>query len=313
MPGPVVVEVTAASPDAAQVTAMVEACGRAVGHTSCVLARQAPEPPYEAVAIVTFVGDSRVRVEAAMRSGAHSEWRSRELVFQPSDQELERWRAVGFVVGTLASDVPAAESAPTEPQPPVADLEPAEPEPSRPLAPLAPVAPREPQRLAWLGVGWFAGDGLDAALERNGAWGRFGWRPAAAPIVAVASLGYGTGSRASHGLGFSFLDAGIGLGAALVDAPVLSLDFGLELGAERFSAQAGQAVDGSASQARWIGVVRARPELAVYWSEAVGLGAFGELSVRGGQTDVSVAGQGAGETSRLGYRFGVGLCVRAVR
>ncbi|HVJ21784.1 MAG TPA: hypothetical protein VM686_40550, partial [Polyangiaceae bacterium] len=90
MPGPVVVEVTAASPEAAQITAMVEACGRAVGHTSCVLARQAPEPPYEAVAIVTWLGDNRVRVETALRSGEHSDWRSRELVFQPSDQELER-------------------------------------------------------------------------------------------------------------------------------------------------------------------------------------------------------------------------------
>jgi len=72
MPGPVVVEVTAASPEAAQITAMVEACGRAVGHTSCVLARQAPEPPYEAVAIVTWLGDAAGATASAGTSAAEA-------------------------------------------------------------------------------------------------------------------------------------------------------------------------------------------------------------------------------------------------
>lgn len=312
MPGPVVVEVTAASPDAPQIAAMVEACGRAAGHTSCVLARQAPEPPYEAVAIVTWLGEARVRVEAARRSGEHSEWRSRELVFQVTDQELERWRAIGFVVGTLASaeadqgeEPPAAPAAPPSAPPAPATARATPPRP-------APV-PSARRRLAWLGLGWFAGDGLNGELERNGAWGRVGLRPAALPIVAFASLGYGTSTRSESALGTSYLDAGVGLGAAFIDAPSLVVDLDLELGAERFSAEVSQAFLGTSSEARWIGVLRLRPELAVYWSEAVGAGAFGEISLRGGQTDVSVGGRDAGETSRIGYRFGLGLCVRALR
>ena len=313
MPGPVVVEVTAASPEAAQITAMVEACGRAVGHTSCVLARQAPEPPYEAVAIVTWLGDNRVRVETALRSGEHSDWRSRELVFQPSDQELERWRAVGFVVGTLASAAAGAEGSEPAAAPAPAAQPPPEPPPEPPPAP-APAPPRPAaERMAWLGLGWFAGDGLDAELERNGAWGRVGIRPGASPLVAIASIGYGTSSRPSSALGTSFLDAGLGLGVALVDQRVVAFDLGLEFGAERFSAQANQAFVGNSSSSRWVGVLRLRPEVSLYWSEMVGTTAFGELSLRGGQTEVTVEGQDAGETSRFGYRFGVGLCIRAWR
>ena len=167
--------------------------------------------------------------------------------------------------------------------------------------------------MAWLGLGWFAGDGLDAELERNGAWGRVGIRPAATPLVAVASIGYGTGSRPSSALGTSFLDGSLGLGVALVDQSVVALDLTVEFGGERFSAQADQAFVGSSSRARWVGVLRLRPEVSLYWSEVVGTVAFGELSLRGGQTEVTVEGEHVGETSQLGYRFGVGLCLRALR
>jgi hypothetical protein len=313
MPGPVVVEITAASPEAQQITAMVEACGRAVGHTHCVLARQAPEPPYEAVAIVTWLGDSRVRVETALRSGEHSDWRSRELVFQASDQELERWRAVGFVVGTLASAAAGDESAEPAPAPPTPPPRPEARRPEPPPLPVEPTRRSASERLAWLGLGWYAGDGLDAELERNGAWGRVGIRPGTTPLVAVASLGYGTSSRPSSALGTSFLDGGLGLGVALVDQRVVAFDLELEFGAERFSAQANQAFVGNSSSARWVGVLRLRPEVSLYWSEMVGTAAFGELSLRGGKTEVTVEGQDAGETSRLGYRFGLGLCLRAPR
>ncbi len=313
MPGPVVVEVTAASPEVAEISAMIEACGRAVGHTSCVLARQAPEPPYEAVAIVTWLGENRVRVETALRGAEHSDWRSRELVFQPSDQGLERWRAVGFVVGTLASasegaETPAPAPAPTPAPPPLS-----QPAPLAPVAAPAQQRPALPARMAWLGIGWFAGDGLDAQLERNGAWGRVGIRPALMPLIAVASIGYGTSSRPGSALGTSFLDGGLGLGVALVDEEVVAFDLEVEFGGERFSAQADQAFVGSSSRARWVGVLRLRPEVSLYWSEVVGTTAFGELSLRGGQTEVMVEGQRVGETSQLGYRFGLGLCIRGLR
>ncbi len=321
MLGPVVVEVTAASPEAAQVEAMLEACSRAVGRSPCVQARQAPEPPYAAVAIVTVAEDGHARVEVGLRSGDHSQWRSRELVFQEADLELERWRAIGFVVGTLASAVQEDSAS----EPPIQDVTPATP--ATPAAPPSPPKPASPApeaaqraaaarpgvRLTWLGLGWYGGDGLDAELERNGAWGRVGVRPSALPIIAFASLSYGTATRAPSGLTASWLEAGLGLGLAAIDNRSLALDFELDGSGQRFSAEANQVFLGSSGRARWLGVLRLRPELSWYWSDAVGAAAFGELSLRGGTTRVRVAERDVGETSRLGYAFGLGLCVRALR
>ena len=308
MAAPVVVEVTAASPDAPALGAMLEACSRAVGHTPCVLARQAPEPPYEAVAIVTLEGDGRVRVEVGLRAGEKRPWQSRELVFHDTDLELERWRAVGFVVGTLAS---AAGSEPLEPQAPPPPVE----APPR-LAPPPAVSPRpravapSPQRRVWFGLGWFIGDGFDGALERNGAYGRAALRPGAFPIYASASLAYGTTTEDATPLTTTWLDAGLGLGVVAVDSGSLSLDFALEAVAERFSAEASDPFIGSSERERFVGLVRGRGELGWYWSDYVGASTFGELAWRGGQTGVSLEGSKVGETGRFGYALGLGLGLR---
>jgi hypothetical protein len=310
MSAPVVVEVTAASPDAPALAAMLEACGRAVGHTPCVLARQAPEPPYEAVAIVTLEGDGRVRVEVGLQAGEKRPWQSRELVFQDTDLELERWRAVGFVVGTLASAARSEpEVAPPAPPPPVTDAPPPVPAPVVVLPPPRAVVPPRLRRV-WFGLGWFIGDGLDGALERNGAYGRAALRPSGFPVYASASLAYGTTSESQVLLSTSFLDAGLGLGVVALDDGTVSLDLALEAVAERFEAEASDPFVGTSARDRFIGVARGRAELGWFWSEYVGASTFGELAWRGGRTEVSLGGSKVGETGRFGYALGLGLGLR---
>jgi hypothetical protein len=131
--------------------------------------------------------------------------------------------------------------------------------------------------------------------------------------VAFASLSYGSASRPASALSASWLDAGLGLGLTVLDSESFAFDLELEASGDRFSAQASQVFVGDSERARWVGVARLRPEFGWYWSQAVGATAFGELSLRGGSTRVSVAGHSVGETSTVGYAFGIGLCVRALR
>jgi len=319
MPAPVVVEVTAASPEAPQLAAMLEACGRAVGATECVLARQAPEPPYEAVAIVTWEGEGRVRVEVGLQAGERTPWRSRELVFQATDLELERWRAIGFVVGTLATAArsepePAPSSTPRpEPEPPPAIGDRSQPSRDRPPQPEPRRKPKpesDALRRVWAGAGWSIADGLDSKLERNGAYGRVGFRPARLPVFACASLGYGTTSQVDALLTTSSFDAGLGLGVVLLDSGPFALDLALEAVGERFSAQASDPFLGTSERARWVGIARTRAELAWYWSDFVGASTFGEVGYRGGNTAVSIEGRQIGETATLSYGLGLGLSLR---
>ena len=118
MAAPVVIDMGMAEPADAQVTAMVEACAKAVGDGDCHLVRDAPQGPYRAIAILTWEGLDKVRIEVGLRRDDGTEWRTRALSFQPEDAEIERFRSVGFVVGTLAT-----EEQPPAPPPPIEEAE----------------------------------------------------------------------------------------------------------------------------------------------------------------------------------------------
>jgi hypothetical protein len=319
MPAPVVVEVTAASPDASSLTAMLEACSRAVGDAPCMLARQAPEPPYEAVAIVTLMDDGTIRVEVGVQASEPRSWHVRELVFKDSDLEIERWRAVGFVLGTLATAARAepalspegsaeAESAPVEGTP----NEPPKPaEPAR--APPPPRVDERPMvRRAWIGVGGFMGDGLNGVLARSGPYGRLALRPFSLPLYLGASIAYGASSEQGI-LAARWLDFGLGLGVVALESEALCLDVTLEGVAERFSAEVRDPVLGVGGEGRFVGLGRGRVELGWFWSDYVGASTFFEGAVRGGKTKVLLRGAEVGKTERFGYTFGLGLSFRFVR
>lgn len=99
---PVAVEIAPPEAPREQVLVLLAACSRAVADSECALAADVGDGPTRAVAIVTWQSDSRVFVEVGMRRDGHSEWRSRSVLFGASDEPSERWKAVGFAVGTLA-------------------------------------------------------------------------------------------------------------------------------------------------------------------------------------------------------------------
>jgi hypothetical protein len=136
MAAPVVIDMGIAEPPEVLVASMVEACQKAVGDGECRLVREAPQGPYRAIAILTWDGPDKVRIEVGLRREVGTEWRTRALTFQPEDVELERFRSVGFVVGTLAS-----EEAPPAPPPEVKPSAPAAPPPKPAPPPPPPPSP----------------------------------------------------------------------------------------------------------------------------------------------------------------------------
>ena len=102
MVAPVVVEVYAPQPSTAELAVLLAACSRAATPHDCISSdNKSPDPPL-GVAIVRRDGD-HARIELGLRSVVNAEWSTRDLVFQPGDDELERYRAIGFAIGTLVA------------------------------------------------------------------------------------------------------------------------------------------------------------------------------------------------------------------
>lgn len=283
-----------------------------------MLARQAPEPPYEALAIVTLMTDGTIRVEVGLQASEPRSWHARELMFKESDLEVERWRAVGFVLGTLATAAraePALEpEVDAEPERAPAEATPSEaPKPTEP-EPVPPprVAVGSMERRAWLGVGGFMGDGLNGVLARSGPHGRVALRPFSLPLYLGGSVAYGVSNEPGL-LAARWLDFGLGLGLVAYESEALCLDVTFEGGAERFSAEARDPVRGVHGRDRFVGLARGRAELGWFWSDYVGASTFAALMVRGGETEVRLYGTDVGRAERVGYSFGLGLSFRFVR
>lgn len=146
-------------------TVLLEACTRAVTPATCVRSgTESASTTVAAVAIVTWSGGDHARIELKVRD--HPEWSVRRLDFEPEDPAPERWRAVGFAIGTLAgslagggegSDEPAPSgsgepSATTEPEAPTggtAASKPAEPPSATRSSTTTKEAPRRAAPVAW--------------------------------------------------------------------------------------------------------------------------------------------------------------------
>src|SRR5215207_2215536 len=132
VPAAIVVEVYAPQPRPQELAVLISACSRAAAPNECITAEMRPADSPLGVAIVRREGD-RARIELGLRGVVSAEWSTRDLVFQPGDDELERYRAIGFAIGTLV----AREMEPPEPPPPPVK---AEPQPEPPPPPAAPPA-----------------------------------------------------------------------------------------------------------------------------------------------------------------------------
>lgn len=292
MAAPVVIDMGMAEPPEVLVASMVEACQKAVGDGECHLVREAPQGPYRAIAILTWDGPDKVRIEVGLRRDVGTEWRTRALTFQPEDVELERFRSVGFVVGTLASEEQAPAPPPeVKPQPPVAPP----PKPVSPVPPASPPPSEPPARPASsIGLVGTLGGALDEGAPRYG--GAVRGRVGLAPWIGIAvSAGASFRPKDDHGLALLFLDAGVGAGFVLVRPRPIGWELTLEAAVENFRADADSAGESDAQQ-RTLPVARA--ELDVVWAvvSPIELLLGGNVLARPASTTIVVGGESMGST-----------------
>jgi len=110
----IVIEIAAPKVSENALSVLVSACSRAARAAECVLARNASDEQPAAVAIVTLQSEDKIRVEVGVRQGDRDSWRTKDFAFLPADDSMERWRAVGFAIGTLAESNPGPEQETSE-------------------------------------------------------------------------------------------------------------------------------------------------------------------------------------------------------
>jgi len=306
----IVIEVSAPKVSDGALAVLVSSCTRAARGAECVLAKNAADESPSAVAIVSLQSEDKMRVEVGVRQGDHDSWRTKDFAFLAEDDSLDRWRAIGFAIGTLAESnpPPGVESpAPPAPATPAPVLQPAP-------APEVRSAPREkpaPELRLFVGAVGLLGPGLDTGPWRIGS-GLFVELAPRGPLYLT--LGGSAATRVTRDASDAaarWFDVSAGAGVALIGSLNHSgLQLGASLLAERFDVSASTLDGRSDSRARWIfggegalgGRVEVAPDLFVILDfEAAGLSAA---------TDVTVAGASIGSAPSFRYLGSFGLRVR---
>ncbi len=307
----IVIEIAAPKVSDDALSVLVSSCTRAARGAECVLTKNASDELPSAVAIVSLQSEDKMRVEVGVRQGDHDSWRTKDFSFLAADESMDRWRAVGFAIGTLAeSDEAPTPDAPASfvPPPPSALLPPLlrAPRPPRP-----PPKPEPGLRLFVAAVGVF-GPGLDSGPWRIGSGLGVELAPARLPFYfALAGSAATRVARDSSGAAARWFDVSAGPGIALLGSLNHSgLQLGASLLAERFEVSASTFDGTSASRGRWLfgvegalgGRVEVAPDLFLVGDlEAAGLSAT---------TDVRVLGAPIGSAPSFRYLGSCGLRVR---
>lgn len=287
----VVIEIAASDAASPLAATLAQACTAASSEGPCVLARSDADGAAvpRAIAIVAWsTGDRRsVRIQLGRKLPDGPRWVERELSFKPEDAEVERWRATGLVIATLASGAEADEDAPPEPKP-----APDEPAPARssdrparpPPRPPAP-APRAPGPVAvWLDAAAAAGPALDDGTWRAGPSARASLALSRLPVLALASFRYLVRPTDERGVSLRWTSLSIGTGGHVAPVATLRVDARLELVAESIDARVTEAATGAEdSGGRWVAGGRAGLDAA--WMALPSLGVTAGVDatlVRGG-------------------------------
>jgi hypothetical protein len=228
----VVVEVSPPNPPAPLLQALVSACSASIKDGRC---EASPEPegehaPTTAIAIVRWKdsAEGSVGIEVAIRQkDARPEWQSRTLVFGASDVRVERWRAVGLTIATLAGELASFAALPEEPtgavtgppepsvpatgavaQPPAPDSASDGPAKASPRASRA--SDPEPPG-PWLGAGAFGAPGVGSGVQLGGYLE--GGFQTASPVFARLTFGVSgqPGGADSADIGWITGSAAVGL------------------------------------------------------------------------------------------------------
>jgi hypothetical protein len=313
MPLPIAIDVGVSEPPRELASVLVESCTRAALDTTCYLVKEAPDGPYAALAIITWDRDDKVRIEVGLQREQGTEWRLRQLSFQPADIALERYRSVGFVIGTLATaskdEPPEAEPAtsppePTPEQPPPVAVPASTPKKTEPVPP-PPAAP-EPSH-GFLGVSAMVGRPVDRGGLRFGGNVRLGLR-LLPRLTALATAGLSTRPRDDFGLRITWVDAGAGAAFTLGSPLASHLEIRLELLVEQFSAEARSAA-GAATRARVLPTLRPGLDGVLRLGSVMDLVGGVDLTGRPALTSVNVESTERVETHYL--ELGASLGARA--
>jgi hypothetical protein len=341
LPGlPIAVEITPPDAPREQVAVLLAACGRASADAECVPAADVSSSGSRAVAIVTWSGERRVVIEVGLRTDGRPEWRSRTLDFERLDDPLERWRTIGFVVGTLSRPeadlppIPDAEVSESNPKPMPA-TEPAKASPSAPPRPAKarprsntpprpaperaasdagdaadppePERPRSPRSpaTATLDLGGVVGPALQGMRGGGLARGRLRWIDVLGAVFAVRYLDRPIG-RGSFGGRWITGAAGVGVE---LGAGELAIGANVDGRAEYFE---GRAAVGAAraALARWLPGVGVGLNGAWMPTSALGLFVGGEAAYMFGTTDLRVAGDLVATDPALRFDVEGGVRVR---
>lgn len=308
---PVAVDVAPPTAPREQVVTLLAACSRAVAEAQCLPAAEVTQGQTQAVAIVTWRGDESVRVEVGLRAEGKPVWRTRNLTFNPDDAVIERWRAVGYVVGTLARDErPADEPEPApaaDPEPKAPIVPPAAPKPAPATvdtpAKNASSAPRGGPARAAIDVGAVFGPSWNGL--RSGGVLRTRW-PLPEPLRVLASVRYLARPSDETGLSGRWLTLGAGV-AGVLGTDQFEASAGLELRGEYSEARVEDALGRSGSDG---GVL---PGLGLYLGGAfmptpvVGVYLGGDAELMFAKTTILVGSQPAGVDRALRFSADAGV------
>ncbi len=306
MPAPIVVEVYSPPPQPQELAVLIAACSRAAAPNECITSDMRSGESPLGVAIVRREGE-RARIELGLRGTSRADWSTRDLVFQPGDDELERYRAIGFAIGTLVARR-------TEPPAPPTPAEKKSPPPSEPVrtAPVsqpseapAPEAPRT--RATWLELAGSVGMGVIPGPPRYGATFRAASEIVPGKLFGTAETSYSQQGKAGDALRVRWLSLALGVGHPLVpQLHSLGVEARLQLVVERLSFTA---VDEGQTDAavRWKPGISAA--LDAHWQAAppVGFVASALAHLDPARTVVRSGGTQVGETPALAVAGFVGV------
>lgn len=305
MPAPIVVEVYSPQPQPQELATLIAACSRAAAPNECISSdMRASESPL-GVAIVRRDGE-RARIELGLRGTSRADWSTRDLVFQPDDDELERYRAIGFAIGTLVArrsepptpPAPAAKAAPSS--------EPMQPVPSSPASD-APEPPAPRTRATWLDLAGSVGMGVIPGPPRYGATFRAASELIPGKLFGTAETSYAQQGKSGDALRVRWLSLALGVGHPLVpQLHSLGVEARLQLVVERLSFTA---VDEGRTDAavRWKPGISAA--LDAHWQAAppVGFVVSALAHLDPARTVIRSGGTQIGETPALAVAGFVGV------
>jgi hypothetical protein len=287
--------------------ALLDACSRAARGTTCIEDGPGAAESH-VVAIVSWRDPSNVRLEVALRS--EQKWLIREIHFENEDPPLERWRAVGLVIGTLASVMTFAEEQPPTPEPAPAEPPPPPPRPEPATALPATARSTEPtRRRAWLEAGTTLGSALNRGPVALGAEiaGRLRLFRS---LYGSAGIGYSRGLGNVSGVRTVFMDAFVGIAYEREFGERFALVLRADGFVERFepslapdSAFAAAPTSGE----RVLGGARAGADVFYWGAHPVGFFLGGTGRVVSGATDVRAYGNVVAAAPVLGGAFRAGV------